>query len=67
MASLLGQITFAPGKKDLGEAAQLVLSDALKVLQAEPAVTVLISGFADPSGNTEKNLELAIAPRPGRA
>ena len=36
-----------------------MITDAAKLLTAQPGAKVSLSGFADNTGNTDKNLELA--------
>jgi photosynthetic reaction center cytochrome c subunit len=53
------KVFFVVGRSDLaGEAIETVDSTA-KSLAANPAVKVAISGYADKTGNADKNLELA--------
>jgi photosynthetic reaction center cytochrome c subunit len=54
-----GYVLFAVGKKDLGAEAVKVIEAAAKALKDSPGVKVDLSGFADKTGNPDKNLELA--------
>jgi photosynthetic reaction center cytochrome c subunit len=57
-SGLLGKILFAVGKNDLSGEAIQTIDAAAKSLVANPGVKVAISGYADKTGNPDKNLEL---------
>ena len=57
--AVLGKVYFAPGKSELNPAGQGVVAQALKALQAEAGMKVVLSGFADSTGNADKNMELS--------
>jgi photosynthetic reaction center cytochrome c subunit len=56
---LPGKVLFEVGKDGLTDAARQVIADAAQLLTAQPDTKVSLSGFADKTGNPEKNLELA--------
>ncbi len=58
-SSLLGRVTFAVGKTGLNASGSKAVAEAVAALKADPALKALLSGFADPSGNADKNMELA--------
>lgn len=55
---LLGKILFAVGKSELAGEAMQTIDAAARSLVANPPVRVAISGYADKTGNPDKNLEL---------
>jgi outer membrane protein OmpA-like peptidoglycan-associated protein len=57
-SGLLGKILFAVGRNDLSGEAIQTIDAAAKSLVANPGVKVAISGYADKTGNPDKNLEL---------
>ena len=57
--SLLGKVLFAVGKKDIGDEAARAVSAAAAALKAQPGVKAVLSGFADRTGDADKNLQLA--------
>ncbi len=57
--SVLGKILFGTGKTDVNVENQKSLDEVVAALRANKDVKVDISGFADKTGNPEKNLELA--------
>jgi len=58
-SGVLGSILFAKGSKDIGADNSRVIEEAVKRLQGDSSLKVALSGFADKSGNADKNLELA--------
>ena len=56
---LPGKVTFEVGKSDLGAEFAKVIATASAALKADPTLKLVLSGFADKSGNADKNLELA--------
>jgi photosynthetic reaction center cytochrome c subunit len=58
-ASLPGKVLFEVGQDGLNNAARQVIADAAKLLGGQPGTKVSLSGFADKTGNPDKNLELA--------
>jgi photosynthetic reaction center cytochrome c subunit len=58
-AGLPAKVLFEVGKDGLTDAARQVIADAAQLLTAQPGTKVSLSGFADKTGNPEKNLELA--------
>jgi len=58
-ATPLGKVMFDVGKSDIGPDGQKAVADAAKAMKDNAAVKVMLSGFADKSGDPEKNLELA--------
>ncbi len=57
--ALPGKVTFEVGKSDVGVEFAKVIAAAAAALKADPALKLVLSGFADKSGNADKNLELA--------
>jgi outer membrane protein OmpA-like peptidoglycan-associated protein len=53
------RVHFETGQKTLSGEDSKVLAAVGAALKANPAMKVDISGFADPTGNVEQNLELA--------
>ena len=58
-SSLLGRVTFAVGMTGLNAAGTRAVAEAVAALKADASLKAVLSGFADPSGNAEKNMELA--------
>jgi photosynthetic reaction center cytochrome c subunit len=58
-AGLPARVLFEVGQDGLTDAARQVIADAARLLGAEPGTKVSLSGFADKTGNPDKNLELA--------
>lgn len=58
-AAPLGKVLFEVGKADIGPDGQKSIADAAKLLKENAAIKVMLSGFADKSGNADQNLELA--------
>jgi photosynthetic reaction center cytochrome c subunit len=58
-AVLPGKVLFEVGKDSLTDAARQLIADAAKLLADQPAAKVSLSGFADKTGDPDKNLELA--------
>jgi photosynthetic reaction center cytochrome c subunit len=58
-ASLPAKVLFEVGQDGLNDAARQVIADAAKLLIAQPGAKVSLSGFADKTGDADKNLELA--------
>ena len=58
-AALPARVLFEVGQDGLTDTARQVITDAAKLLTAQPGAKVSLSGFADNTGNTDKNLELA--------
>jgi photosynthetic reaction center cytochrome c subunit len=56
---LPGKVPFEVGQDGLTDAARQVIADAAQLLTAQAGTKVSLSGFADKTGNPEKNLELA--------
>jgi outer membrane protein OmpA-like peptidoglycan-associated protein len=50
---------FEIGKDGLTDAARQVIADAAQLLTTQAGTKVSLSGFAEKTGNPEKNLELA--------
>lgn len=55
----LGRILFEVGKVDLGAQAREAIDKVLAALKAQPDLKVALSGYADKTGNADKNLALA--------
>ncbi len=58
-AGPLGRILFEVGKINLGAQAREAITAVLAALKAQPDLKVALSGFADQTGNADKNLALA--------
>jgi photosynthetic reaction center cytochrome c subunit len=58
-AAPLGKVLFDVGKADIGPDGQKAIADAAKTMKENAAIKVMLSGFADKSGNADQNLELA--------
>lgn len=56
---LLAKILFAVGGKGLDANGGKAVTDVAKAMKDNPAIKVAVSGFADQTGNKDKNLELA--------
>jgi photosynthetic reaction center cytochrome c subunit len=56
--TVLAKVLFETGKKNLGDEASAAIAQAVASLKGN-AITVDISGFADKTGNADKNLQLA--------
>lgn len=52
-------ITFAQGSSELDVSARLMLNEIISFLAYDPSLSLLITGFADKSGNSQSNLELS--------
>jgi len=59
VAGLPAKVLFESGKADVTDAAKQVLSPVIAAMQANAALKIDISGFADKTGNPDQNLELA--------
>jgi photosynthetic reaction center cytochrome c subunit len=57
--ALPGKVLFEVGQDGLTDAARQVIADAAKLLVEQPGTKISLSGFADKTGNPDKNLELA--------
>lgn len=55
----LGRILFEVGKVDLGAQAREAIDKVLAALKAQPDLKVALSGYADKTGNVDKNMALA--------
>lgn len=58
-SGLPAKVLFEVGQDGLTPVARQVIEDAAKLLTAQPGSKVSLSGFADQTGNPDKNLELA--------
>ena len=58
-AGPLGRILFEVGKIDMGAEARAAIDTVLAALKSQPDLKVALSGFADKTGNADKNLALA--------
>lgn len=58
-AALPAKVLFEVGQDGLTDTARQVIADAAKLLTAQPGAKVSLSGFADKTGNADKNLDLA--------
>ena len=58
-AALPAKVLFEVGQDGLTDTARQVIADAAKLIAAQPGAKVSLSGFADKTGNADKNLELA--------
>ena len=56
---LPGKLTFEAGKSELGAEFAKVIASASAALKADPTLKLVLAGFADKSGDADKNLELA--------
>jgi outer membrane protein OmpA-like peptidoglycan-associated protein len=52
-------VTFGFDRADLGDSAQTVLASVLKELQANPSLTVELTGYTDPQGKRDYNYQLS--------
>jgi len=52
-------VTFGFDRADLGDSAQTVLASVLKELQANPSLTVELTGYTDPKGARDYNYQLS--------
>jgi outer membrane protein OmpA-like peptidoglycan-associated protein len=52
-------VTFGFDRADLGDSAQTVLASVLKELQANPNLTVELTGYTDPKGPRDYNYQLS--------
>jgi K(+)-stimulated pyrophosphate-energized sodium pump len=55
------RVHFNTGSDDISNAGKLILNGYAKALKANPEAKVELSGYADPTGDTTKNMELAKA------
>jgi K(+)-stimulated pyrophosphate-energized sodium pump len=55
------RVHFNSGSDDISNAGKLILNGYAKALKANPEAKVELSGYADPTGDAAKNLELAKA------
>jgi K(+)-stimulated pyrophosphate-energized sodium pump len=55
------RVHFNTGSDDISNAGKLILNGYAKALKANPEAKVELSGYADPTGDAAKNLELAKA------
>ena len=53
------EVTFGFDRTDLGDSAQTVLASVLKELQANPSLTVELTGYTDPKGARDYNNQLS--------
>ncbi len=56
---VLGKILFETGSRNLDADNLKVIDEVARQLQGDAALNIAISGYADKSGNADKNLELA--------
>ena len=59
LANLPARVLFGVGKKNIDAAARQAINLAAASLMANASAKVSVSGFADKTGNADKNLELA--------
>jgi outer membrane protein OmpA-like peptidoglycan-associated protein len=60
-ARLHSDVMFRTGTADLTEDVQKKIGDLGQLLASHPQLEIQLHGFADPRGNSEKNLELSMA------
>ena len=58
-AGALAKVLFESGKKDISPDSAKAIEAAAKSLKDKPEMKVSLSGYADKSGNADKNLDLA--------
>jgi len=58
-SAVLGSVLFNVGKSEISAQSMKAVGEAIARLHNESAMKVALSGFADRSGNPERNLELA--------
>jgi K(+)-stimulated pyrophosphate-energized sodium pump len=59
VVGVTNRVHFETGSDDISAAGKRVLDGYAQALKANPGTKVELSGYADPSGDTAKNLELA--------
>ncbi|MCB0846856.1 MAG: OmpA family protein, partial [Bacteroidetes bacterium] len=54
-----GQVFFSLGSSKIRTSEEEVLNEVKQIMEANPALQLVLKGFADPSGNAQRNLILS--------